>query len=230
MTKKIFKHNTFKVLLGGILASSSLFGASSVYKNSVQSGSYVPAPQVVMESDETSLSDSVYLQLGLGGASFSVEETYYGESYYGRPIASIALEQSAWLGDVTLGYQFVNGFYVSGSLQYSHLEAADLMNYYATLGYKMDFRGVNPFFGVNIGSGTLSWDDEYSIFGDNERVSVSTEMYFGLEFGLEFVISNELSITGKYQYFMNNQTTNFYAGDITHESQSNLIVGLQVSF
>lgn len=224
MTKNILKSGIIGAVTSLLLASTPLMANSNPY--GVSSGSYVPAPTAVMDEDLTSLRDHAYIQVLGGIASLSVEEEYY----YSRYIVDAAvLETSGWLGEGVLGYQFSNGMYVSGSVQYTGLDIASIVSYYGTVGYKMDFDGVNPFFGLSLGMGDLSWDNPDRLF-DAERVNVSSEMFWGFDFGMEYAFSHNVSFIGKFQYLMNDYQTEFGYGDLSHTSQSNFIGGFQFSF
>jgi len=141
------------------------------------------------------------------------------------------LDDSATLFEAGLGYYFMPNIFVTASYQRSTLDIVHLNNYFASISYQLSDIFLKPYIGILAGYSQLEWDKRPYRWLPDEKFISGFAMY-GVQAGVEYDITENLSVIGKYQYIKHSHSMDILRGRniIDHNSAQNFLLGVRYAF
>ncbi len=163
-----------------------------------------------------------------GGVSF------FGEEIKPREDTSFvrgALDDKSAAFEVGIGYNFTKNVFAEFAYQRAALDIANIDSGYISLNYQFSGMSLNPYIGILGGYSKLKWTKRPHRMLKNEKLT-SKSSFYGLQTGIRFPISDNVSFTAKYQYIKLDHLIDIRngAGSIEHNSVQNLLVGVEYGF
>lgn len=149
--------------------------------------------------------DSTFFELGFGKGLISIDDNTYNTT-----LTSGALSDKPYMIDAGFGFGIDEHLSAGLHYQYNNLDIGNIENIYLNLDYKLHLDSLHyskydslsmwePFVGLMLGTSSLTWD-ESPVAGATSTSSTSSKFFYGFEAGLIRPISDETSISFKYQY------------------------------
>jgi opacity protein-like surface antigen len=141
-----------------------------------------------------------------------------------------ALDDSAILFELGLGYRFNENIFSTLFVQNTQLDIADITNLGLSVNYQFN-NEYKPYIGFFTGTSQLKWSEEpHVVLLDKDLTSKSP--IFGLQAGVEKNLNNNWAIFAKYQLTSYNHEIDIRRGrsTIKHTAANNLLLGVKYEF
>ncbi len=217
--EKIMKHITL-VLSACIALSTGAYAGGDI--EPVEP--VMTAPVMEVESNDW------FVYLAGGVSNLDVTSTVTA----GADIFPDALDDKGSLVELGLGYRLSPNVFVTLSGQRTDLDFITLDTIYGSINYQFTDVILKPYIGVLAGYSTLNWDTRPHtphVAGDEDLTS--TTGVYGVQVGLEYALTADWSLFGKYQYLKYSEhlmEIDKAATTIEHNSAQNILGGIRYAF
>ena len=145
-------------------------------------------------------------------------------------LADGATDDSGKILELGVGYKHSERIFSTIAVQRSALDIADIDNLYGSVNYQFPMEKAQPFIGALVGYSQLDWSKRPHPVFINETLK-SKSVIYGLQAGIEKEVSKNYSIFMKYQYIKYDHNMEILnTNNIEHDSEQNLLLGLQYTF
>ncbi len=212
--------NIKKIILTGIAVSSFV----KLYAGSTD---IPPLSPVIPVAEE--MKYKFFLDGSIGIGATDVNSYISNDPHF----LSDSLDDSGLVLDVGIGYRFTPNWFVELSAQRTTLEYLNIDNFYGSINYQLSGSEFKPFVGFIAGYSNLKWDTAPL---DNSNPSTEDEnadgYFIGGSIGLEYEVSERVSVIAQYQYLSNQEEIITYInGEVMeHKNQQNFTVGVRYAF
>ena len=171
--------------------------------------------------------DKLFVYAAAGISQLDVDESLAPNTV----LTSGALDNTGSIFEVGLGHRYNKKIFTTFSLQRNKLENANIHNIYGSVNYQLSTKKVKPFIGLLAGHSRLKWSTPPHQVRINKNLTSKGFMY-GVQMGIEKKLQNNLSVFIKYQFIKNDHKIEIVdnKSNIRHNSEQNLLLGLQYSF
>lgn len=142
------------------------------------------------------------------------------------------LDDNGYLYELAIGYRLSKEVFTTLNYQYSKLDEIEFDDYYVTLNYQF-LEKLKPYVGILLGKSYLRWKED-PLLVSKKKDRTSGSFIYGVQAGLEYTLSNNLSFVSKFIYSRTNHGTNLHSNNaksyIDHDSKSQLLLGLRFVF
>ena len=178
----------------------------------------------VMQMPEDKDKQDFFVFASGGGSFFSEEEK-------GTSFIKGALDDKSAVFEVGLGYYFTKNIFTELAYQRSMLDIANVDSGYLSLNYQFSNTMLNPYIGIVGGYSRLKWSKRPHIMRISEDLTSASSLY-GVQAGLKLPITDNFSLTVKYQYMKLDHLMNIRSGasSIKHNNVQNLLLGVKYEF
>lgn len=211
MKKTIIWCSVYTILSANLFAGGDVITVTPVYE---------PIQQIEI------IEDKMFYAYIMGGTSFSSIKDKNELVTFNNG----ALDDQGSIIDIGFGYNLSDDIFLEFSYQRETFDKNDINNFYASANYIYIKNLYRPYLGVLAGYSKLKWNSNPSmILYSFENTSES--FLFGLQTGIEFPISEAVSVMAKYQFMkyehvldvrdiksaISNDCTNNFLGGIKYE-------------
>ncbi len=110
-----------------------------------------------------------------------------------------------------VGYRYSDNVFATLFVNGTDLEEATITNYNASLNFRMADFALTPYVGAVIGYSMFEWKDLPVVEKSPYSSSLtSAHVGMGLQGGLEYMLPNNITLFGKYQYMNHDHMTNLF--------------------
>ena len=169
-----------------------------------------------------------FFAFALGGVSFfDVEVTRERDT----SLRKGTFDDKGSVFEVGVGYHFTENIFTELVYQRSMLDIENVDSGYLSLNYQFQNIMLTPYIGIVSGYSKLKWSKRPHVKVINENLTSKSSLY-GMQTGLNLPISDDLSLTAKYQYIKLNHLMNIRNGTalIKHNQVQNLLLGVKYEF
>jgi len=202
-----------------MLLSSAAFAGGGVAPVTVAPVWDVPLEQTKM---------FVYISGGLG--SVKVNDSIQD----GIILLPDVLNDSSSIWEAGVGYRHSEDLFTTAFIQGDALDQVSIMNFAATVNYRFSDLAIMPYVGAIVGYSKLEWDEipvDTTGHTNIESKLDADGMTFGLQAGLEYSLSENFTLFGKYQFLtMNHLMEIFQTSEIEHANLQNAQGGVRYEF
>lgn len=203
-------------------------GVLSVFGYQLKAGSIniTPLSPVAPVADEMAYSFFIDGNIGVGKVDVlsQITDTHF---------LSDSLDDSGLTLDVGIGYRIDPNWFVEVSVQNTSLDYLSVTNLYGSINYQFTGGDLKPYVGLVGGYSHIKWDTAPLDNSNTATEDKSANGYFvGGQIGLEYKISERISINTQYQYLSNqDEIVTFVNGqEMKHEDQNNFLIGVRYAF
>lgn len=146
---------------------------------------------------------------------------------------SDALDDTGLILDVGIGYRITPNWFIEASAQHTSLDYLSITNWYGSVNYQFTGSDLNPYVGFVAGYSDLKWDTAPLDNSNSATEDKNANEYFvGGQIGLEYKVSERVSVNTLYQYLSNNEEIVTYVNgqELKHKDQNNFIIGVRYAF
>ncbi len=144
----------------------------------------------------------------------------------------LSLDENGYLYDLALGYRFNDNLFSTLNYQYSKLDEIDFDDYYVTLNYQFNHE-LKPYVGVILGRSYLHWNKD-PLNSSQTKNHTSASVMYGIQTGLEYKLSDNISFIPKIIYSRTDHGTNLISSParsyVEHDSKTQVLLGVRYSF
>jgi len=183
-----------------------------------------PAPIIPVVLEET---NPYFVYLAGGVAYLSGEDTLAT----GNTFTAGALDDEGSVYELGVGYRYTDNIFATLAVQRTTLDIADIDNIYASINYQFSDVMLKPYIGLVAGYSKLEWSEAPHVVLSNKDLDSDGAMY-GVQAGLEFELSTNWSVFGKYQFITYDHLMDIRnnASTIEHKDTQNLLLGVRYGF
>ena len=177
------------------------------------------------------LSTSLYSNNVFVDISTGLSHSPYSKKDISGNININSLDENGYLYDLALGYRVNDKVFSTLNYQYSKLNEIDFDEYYVTLNYQFDYK-LNPYIGILVGKSILHWNED-PLNSSQIKDNTSGSFMYGIQTGLEYEISDNISFIPKLMYTRTDHGTNLISSAqsyIEHDDHVKLLFGFRYSF
>ena len=142
------------------------------------------------------------------------------------------LDKNGYLYDLAIGYRINESVFTTLNYQYSKFKQIDYDDYYITLNYQFDY-SLNPYLGILLGKSYLHWNKDPLNSSTIKDINSGSFIY-GVQAGLEYKISNNISFLPKILYTRLDHGTNLISlpasSYLEHKNRYQILFGLRFWF
>lgn len=142
------------------------------------------------------------------------------------------LDENAYSYDLALGYKFSKNIFSTINYQYSNLDEMEFDDYYLTFNYQFQKR-LKPYIGFLLGKSFLHYKKDL-LKSSTSKNYTSGSFLYGVQAGLEYKLSTNLSFIPRFIYSRTNHGTNLISSpaksNIEHNYKSHILFGLRLLF
>lgn len=110
-----------------------------------------------------------------------------------------------------IGYRYSDHVFATVFVSGTELEEATITNYNASLNFRMADFAVTPYVGAVLGYSMFEWKDMPVVEKSPYTYgATSAHIGMGLQGGLEYMMPNNMTLYGKYQYMNHDHMTNLF--------------------
>jgi predicted porin len=164
--------------------------------------------------------------------SAGLSNTPYSKSDSSGSININKLDENGYLYDLALGYRINDKLFTTLNYQYSKFKEIDFDDYYVTLNYQFNHE-LKPYVGVLVGKSFLHWNKD-PLNSSQTKDYMSGSFMYGIQTGLEYQISNNISFIPKVMYSRTDHGTNLISSParsyVEHDSKTQVLLGVRYSF
>ncbi len=204
-------------LVISLLLISTLNAGNSSTKNRV-----LPLVEPIAVQDS-----NLFLYVAGGVSSVDVES----HLSVGSTFMDGALDDSANVGEIGVGYRYNHNIFATLSAQRAMLDIADIDNFYVSVNYQLSDTTAKPYIGALIGYSQLTWSESPHLVVANEDLTSDGLMY-GVQAGLEQELTENWTLFVKYQFIKYDHTIDIRSSSSTieHNHGQNILIGGQYEF
>jgi opacity protein-like surface antigen len=135
-----------------------------------------------------------------------------------------------------IGYRYSDHVFATVFVNGTDLEEATITNYNASLNFRMADFAVTPYVGAVLGYSMFEWKDKpaqtVNVAGViNSYSPTSAHLGMGLQGGVEYMMPNNMTLFGKYQYMNHDHFTEVYqTSKYEHTNTSTFQGGVRYEF
>ena len=205
-----------KIIKSCILASvlTSVAFSGSVPVQPV--GEIIP----VVESEQ-----SYFMTLSGGVSSMDISTDIDAQNV----VSGSVFDDSGYVGDFGIGYEFSENFFMSANLQYSKLDDVSVTNVYGTINYQFSNEKIKPFVGAIIGYSFLEWKND-PIADAVVRDTKGDSFTYGGQVGISYEATEAIELSMMVQRFEFVQDTFIDGEAFEHKNQTNFLLGVRYDF
>lgn len=190
-------------------------------------------PVVLIPVQDVEPVDNNFFIYGAGGLSWTSisDSSKCSRVNCSDVVHSDALKEEASIFELGAGYRYSENIFATIAAQRAMLEMLNIDNYYASINYRFSDMALKPFIGGLVGYSKLEWDKAPATSHKNYE-STSDGLVYGVQAGVEFELTEDFTLLGKYQYLVLDHTTEIYNDiyNIKHDALQNILVGVRYEF
>jgi len=145
------------------------------------------------------------------------------------------LGEDGTMGEVGVGYRYTENIFVTGFAQVVYLDEVDILNFNASINYRFSDLFIMPYVGLVAGYSTLEWQEVPIENPEGKNLDTKLDAdhaTFGLQAGVEFEMTDQFTLFGKYQILTHDHLMDIFQEEktIEHVNVQSLQGGVRYEF